>query len=205
MFQEAPQRLGHPLKIKTKNKAGKVIHKIRCQICKNLFSYHNSSWTTGGNHILSRNIYTIEGIASTALLTSQAKQNGESCPLHMLPSPTPNKKDAPSDVQLMENCVKSPSYGIDSVAYHPVRKSIGKWVATNCLPYYMVQTTAFKAMTRSLDPKFSDCGRKGITIEVVDLLCRCYFLVSSCVVLVSFSHCIVLFFFFSTIFIAIEI
>ena len=62
-----------------------------------------------------------------------------------------------------------------------------------------------QAMTRSLDPKCPDVGRKGITAEVGNLLCRCCFLVSSCVVLVYFFHCIVLFFFFATIFIAIEI
>ena len=59
---------GASIKDRTKNKAGKVVHKIRCRICKNLFSYHNSSWTTASNHALLRNIYTIEDIASTALL-----------------------------------------------------------------------------------------------------------------------------------------
>ena len=75
LFQEDPQRSGNPLKIEIKNKVPKVIHKIRYRICKNLFSYHNSSWTTASNHILSHNIYTIEDIASAALLTSQAKQS----------------------------------------------------------------------------------------------------------------------------------
>ena len=64
---------------------------------------------------------------------------------------------------------------------------------------------AFRAMMRSLDPKCSDFGRKEITVEVGNLICRCHFLVSSSVVLVSFFHCIVLFFFFATIFIAVEI
>ena len=85
LFQEDPQRLGHPLKIETKNKAGKVVHKIRFRICKNLFSYHNLSWTTTNNHVLSHNIYMIEDIASAALLASQAKQSGEPFPIHMLP------------------------------------------------------------------------------------------------------------------------
>ena len=48
-------------------------------------------------------------------------------------------------------------------------------------------------MTRSLDPKCPDFGRKGISAEVGNLLCRCCFPVSSCVVLVSVFHCIVLF------------
>ena len=150
------------------------------------------------------NIYTIEDIASAALLASQAEQSGESFPIDMLPTPTTIKKDAPGDIQLMKHFVKSPSYGFDSVAYHRVRRSIGEWIAADCLPYCTVQTTAFRAMTRSLDPKCPDFGRKGITAEVGNLLCRCCFPVSSCVVLVSVFHCIVLFFFFATIFIAAE-
>ena len=100
----------------------------------------------------------IEDITSVALLASQAEQSGEPFPLHMLPSPTANKKDAPGAVQLMEHFVKTPSYRVDNVAYHRVRRSIGKWAVTDCLPYRTVQTTAFRAMTRSLDPKCSDFG-----------------------------------------------
>ena len=95
LFQEDPQRPGNPLKIETKNKAGKVVHKIRCRICKNLFSYHNSSWTTASNHVLSHNIYTIEDIASVALLAREAEQSGERFPIHTLLSPITIKRDAP--------------------------------------------------------------------------------------------------------------
>ena len=91
-------KAGHQLKIETKNKAGKVVHKIRCRICKNLFSYHNSSWTTASNHVVSHNIYTIEDIASAALLASQAEQSGEPFPIYTLPTPTAIKKDAPGNV-----------------------------------------------------------------------------------------------------------
>ena len=114
----------------------------------------------------------------------------------MFPSPITNKKDALGDIQLMEHFAKSPSYGADRTTYHRVRRSIGKWIATYCLPYHTVQTMAFKAMTRIFDPKCADFGRKGITVEVGNLLCKCHFPVSSCVVLVSFFHCIVLFYFF---------
>ena len=105
----------------------------------------------------------------------------------------------------MEHFVKSPSYGVDSAAYHRVRRSIGKWIAADRLPYRTAQTMTFRAMTRSLEPKCPDFGRKGISAQVGNLLCKCCFLVSFCVVLVSFFHCIVLFFFFATIFIAVEI
>ena len=53
---------------------------------------------TVSNHVLSHNIYMIEDIAYAAPLTSQAEQSGEPFPIHMLPTPTTIKKDAPSDV-----------------------------------------------------------------------------------------------------------
>ena len=117
LFQEDPQRLGHPLKIETNNKAGKVVHKIKCQVCKNLFLCHSSSWTTTSNHVLSHNIYTIEDIASVALLASQAEQSGEPFPIHMLSTRTTIRKDGPIDVQLMQHFVKGPGYGVNSAAY----------------------------------------------------------------------------------------
>ena len=100
MFQEDPKRLGQVLKIETKNKAGKIVHKIRCRKCKNLFLYHNSSWTIVSNHILPYNSYMIEDIASTTLLANQAEQSGKPFPIHMLPRPIAMKKGAYGDVQL---------------------------------------------------------------------------------------------------------
>ena len=49
---------------------------------------------TASNHIISRNISLIEDIASVALFTSQAKQNGEPFATHMLPSPIAIDKEA---------------------------------------------------------------------------------------------------------------
>ena len=42
-------------------------------------------------------------------------------------------------------------------------------------------------------PSAPNFGRKGITIEALNSFCRCCFLVSSSVVLISSFHCIVLF------------
>ena len=91
----------------------------------------------------------------------------------------------------MEHFVKSPSYGVDSPAYHWVRRLIGKWIVADYLPYHTVWTTAFRVMTRNLDPKCPDFGRKGIIVEVGDFLCSCCFLVSFYVVLISFFSYIV--------------
>ena len=76
------------------------------------------------NHIMSQNISSIEGIASVALFASQAKQNGDPFLIHVLPSIATIKKEGLGDVQLMEQFVKNPSYGVDNVAYHRVRRSI---------------------------------------------------------------------------------
>ena len=62
LFQEDPARLGHPLRVETVNKAGICVLKIRCQICQNLFSFHNSSWTCASNHVLSHNLATHEDV-----------------------------------------------------------------------------------------------------------------------------------------------
>ena len=91
LFQEDPRRLGHPLKIETKNRAGKVVPKIRYRMCKNLFLYHNSSWTIASNHILSHKIYTMEDIASSGP-ARKPNQSGEPFPSTCSPTLQPSKK-----------------------------------------------------------------------------------------------------------------
>ena len=152
--------------IETKNKAGKVVHKVRCRIFKNLFSYHNSSWTTASNHVLLHNIYTIEDIASLHCSKAKPNKGGNLSPSTCSPPLQRSRKTPLVTQQLMEHFVKSPSYGVDSAAYHRLRRSIGKWIAADCLPYCTAQTTVFRAMKRILDPKCPDFGRKGIIAEV---------------------------------------
>ena len=60
------------------------------------------------------------------------------------PHPYSDQERRPGDVQLMKHSVKSPSYGVDSATYHQVRRSIGKWIAADCLPYRTVQAMAFR-------------------------------------------------------------
>ena len=79
-LKEDPYRLGQPLEIETKNKAGRVVQKIRSSIRGNLHLSHNSSSTMASNQILPQNISSIEDIASVALFTSQAEQNGNLSP-----------------------------------------------------------------------------------------------------------------------------
>ena len=67
-----------------------------------------------------------------------------------------------------------------------------------------MQTTVFKGLTRSFNPTYNDFGIRGITIEVGNLVCSYYFLVSHNVVPICFFYYIVLFFFSSTVSIVVE-
>ena len=76
------------------------------------------------------------------------------------------KKGAAGDASLMRRTFVAPSYGTDMQPYHRIKRTIAKWIAADCLLYRTVETAAFRAMTRSLDPKCPDFGRKAITSQV---------------------------------------
>ena len=50
-----------------------------------------------------------------------------------------------------------------------------KWTAADCLLYRIVETCAFKSMTRSLDPKCPNFGGKAMTSQMRH--CPKYYLV----------------------------
>ena len=166
LFEGDPARLGHPLRVETKNKLGDYVLKIRCRICYSFISYHNSSWTCAATHIRSNNIATAQDIAAAAALASESEVNGEAFPIHKLPTPPPVKKEVAGDVALMRHTFAAPSYGTDTQPHHWIKRTIAKWIAVDCLPYRIVETAAFKVMTRNLDPKCPDFGRKAITSQV---------------------------------------
>ena len=163
LFEGDLARPGHPLRVETENKLGDCVLKIRCRICRSLISYHNSSWTCAATHIRSHNIATTQDIAAAAALASESEANGEAFPIHKLPTPPPVKKEAAGDAALMRHTFAAPSYGTDTQLYHRIKRTIAKWIAADCLLYRTVETAAFRAMTRNLDPKCPDFGRKAIT------------------------------------------
>ena len=57
------------------------------------------------------------------------------------------------------------------MAYSRVRRAVSLWFATDCLPYATVDTPAFRAMLRALDPQAPDLGRKGVTTQVCIRIC----------------------------------
>ena len=163
LFKGDPARPGHPLHVEIENKLGDCVLKIRCRICCSLISYHKSSWTYVATHIRSHNIATAQDIAAATALASESEANGEAFPIHKLPTPPPVKKDQVGHAALMQRTFIAPSYGTDMQPYHQINQTIVKWIAADCLPYRTVETAAFRAMTRNLDPKCPDFGRKAIT------------------------------------------
>ena len=152
--------------METENKLGDCVLKIRCRICHSLISYHNCSWTSAATHIRSHNIATAQHIAAAAALATESEANGEAFPIHKLPDPSPVKKEAARDAALMRCTFAAPSYRTDTQPFHRIKRTNAKWIAADCLPYKIVETRAFRAMTRSLDPKCSDFGRKAMTSHV---------------------------------------
>ena len=136
--------------------------KIKRRICGILISYHNSSWTSAAIDILSHNIGTPQDIAAAAALASECEANGEPFPLYKLPTPPATKKEPAGDVGLMRRTFAVPSYGTATQLFHWIKRTIVKCIAADCLPYRIVETHAFRAITRSLDPKCPDLGRKAM-------------------------------------------
>ena len=57
------------------------------------------------------------------------------------------------------------------MAYSRVRRAVSLWIVTDYLPYATVDTPAFRAMLRALDPQALDLGRKSVTTEVYIRIC----------------------------------
>ena len=118
LFEGDPARPGHSLHVETDNKLGDCVQKIRCRICCSLISYHNSSWTCATTHIRSDKIVTAQNIVAAAALASESEANGETFPIHKLPTPPPVKKEATGDAALIRYTFAAPSYGTDMQPYH---------------------------------------------------------------------------------------
>ena len=102
-----------PLHMETMNKQGACVLKVRCHICCNLFSYHNSSWTSTSHHILPHNIATPQDVVATTTLDSKCEANGKFFPMHKLHSQPLVKKETLGNSALMWCTFATPSYGTD--------------------------------------------------------------------------------------------
>ena len=58
-----------------------------------------------------------------------------------------------------------------TMAYSRVRRAVSLWIATDCLSYAIVDTPAFRAMLRALDPQAPDLSRKSVTTEGCIRIC----------------------------------
>ena len=119
----------------------------------------------GNSHLVPQHA-TTQDIAAAVALATESEANGEAFPIHKLPTPPPVKKEAVGDAALMRCTFVAPSYQTDTQPFHWIKRTIAKWIATDCLPYRTVEMHTFRAMTRSLDLKCPDFGRKAITSQV---------------------------------------
>ena len=162
LFKNKPARLGHPLHMEMLNEQGACVLKIRCCICCTLISYHNNSWICLATHILSHDIATLQNIVAATAFAFECEANGEPFPIHKLPTPLIVKKEPANDGALMQRTFAAPSYGTDTLPYHQIKRTIAKWIAAHSLLYRIVETCAFKWMTRRSDLKCPDFRRKAI-------------------------------------------
>ena len=107
-----------------------------------------------------------QDIAAAPTLAIESEANGEAFPIHKLPTPPLVKKEAAGDAALMRCTFAAPSYRTDTQPFHQIKRTIAKWIAADCLPYRTMEMRVFRAMTRSLDPKCPDFGRKAMTSQV---------------------------------------
>ena len=117
-------------------------------------------------HIPPHNIATPQDTVATAALASECEANGDPFPIHKLATPPTVKKEPASDITLIQRTFAVSSHRIDTQPYHQMKRKTTKRIAADCLPYNTMEMRAFKAMTRSLDLKCPDFGRKAITSQM---------------------------------------
>ena len=181
-FKRRSTETGAAIRDTDQEQAGTVVQKIRSSIRGSLPLYHNSSSTTASNHIMPQNISSIEDIASAALFTSQGEQNGEPYPTHVLPSPITINKEALATCSSWSTFVPI----TESTAQRTIRRR--DQLDNGCCRLPSILHGADHrghGLDESLDPNCPDFGRKGIVMEVLNSFCKCCFLVSSSVVLIS--------------------
>ena len=201
-FKRRSTETGAAIRDTDQEQAGTVVQKIRSSIRGSLLLYHNSSSTTASNHIMPQNISSIEDIASAALFTSQGEQNGKPYPTHVLPSPITINKEALATCSSWSTFVPI----TESAAQRSIRRR--DQLDNGCCRLPSIPHGADHrghGLDESLDPNCPDFGRKGIVMEVLNTFCKCCFLVSSSVVLISSFLCIVLFSLSATILIFVDI
>ena len=141
-FKRRSTEIGAAIRDIDQEQAGTVVQKIRSSICGSLLLYHNSLLTMVSNHIMPQNISSIEDIASAALFTSQAEQNGEPFPTYVLPSPVAINKKALAACSSWSTWSQLQSRRCNVPSGEEIN-----WImdAADCPPYRTVQTTAFMA------------------------------------------------------------
>lgn len=161
LFEDDLARPSYPLCVETSNKQGGCVLKIRCHIGCTLISYHDNIWTYATTHILSHNIPTPQDIAATTALASECEANDETFPIHKLLTLAVVKTEPASDIALMQRTFSAPCYWTNTHPDHRMKQTIAKWIPMDCILYTTMETHTFRALTRSLDLKCPNFGRKA--------------------------------------------
>ena len=140
-------------------------------ICHTLVSYSKGSWTTPRQHLTRHNIRDPDLVESLLEVARQCWAEGRKVPADKLPPAPEGLARLGVDPRNRKITDYKPAGGLrthlpGSLAHARVKRAISLWIATDCMPYATVDTPAFTAMVRSLDPQAPKLGRRAVTSEV---------------------------------------
>ena len=152
--------------------AGKKAEYVTCLICHQKVSFNKYSWTTPRQHMRKHNINSPSDLETVLQLAKQCWKEGRDFPEERLPR-AGDSKGRPRTRKITDYQAGGGfrPHARGTMAYSRVRRAVSLWIATDCLPYATVDTPAFRAMLRALDPQAPDLGRKSVTTQVCIRIC----------------------------------
>ena len=120
------------------------------------------------------NIHSPSDLETVLQLAKQCWKEGRDFPEERLPIPRAgDSKGRPRTRKITDYQVGGGfrPHARGTMAYSQVRRAVSLWITMDYLPYATVDTPAFWAMLRTLDPQAPDLGRKSVTSEVCIRIC----------------------------------
>ena len=136
---------------------------VTCLICHQKVSFNKYSWTTPRQHMRKHNINSPSDVETVLQLAKQCWKEGRDFPEERLPR-AGNSKGRPRTRKITDYQAGGGfrPHARGTMAYSRVRRAMSLWIAMDCLPYAAVDTPAFRAMLRALDPQAPDMGLLGV-------------------------------------------
>ena len=118
------------------------------------------------------NIHSASDLETVLQLAKQCWKEGRDFPKERLPR-AGDSKGRPRTWKIIDYQARGGfcPHARGTMAYSQVRRAVSLWIAVDCLPYATLDTPAFRAMLRALDPQAPDLGRKSVTSEVCIRIC----------------------------------